>query len=49
MLIPGQPPLSVALLGLHKSDMRLLHVANKLGTFIARAVGQAAEQVSPKP
>ena len=48
VLMPGQPPLSVALLGLHKSDMRLLHVAAKLGAFIANALEQASQQVSLK-
>ena len=42
--VPGQPPMSVALLGLQRSDLRLLHVAAKLGPLISRAAQQAAAQ-----
>ena len=44
VLIPGQPPMSVALLGLQRSDTRLLHVAAKLGPLISAAAQEAATQ-----
>ena len=44
VLVPGQPPMSVALLGLQRSDMRLLHVAAKLGPLISRAAQEATTQ-----
>ena len=40
--VPGQPPMSVALLGLQRSDMRLLHVAAKLGPVISRMAREHA-------
>ena len=44
VLVPGQPPMSVALLGLQRSDMRLLHVAAKLGPVILRMAQEHAAQ-----
>ena len=41
--IPGQAVTSVSLLSLHKSDMRLLETAAKLGPLIAEA-GQAVAE-----
>lgn len=40
MVVPGQPVTSVSILGLHKSDMRLLHLAAKLGPVITEAARQ---------
>ena len=40
--IPGQPPQSVAVLGLQRSDMRLLAAAEKLGPAIAEAAATLA-------
>ncbi len=44
VLVPGQPPMSVALLGAQRSDMRLLHVAAKLGPVISRMAQEHAAQ-----
>jgi hypothetical protein len=44
VLVPGRPPMSVALLGLQRSDTRLLHVAAKLGPLISAAAQEAAMQ-----
>ncbi len=44
VLVPGQPPMSIALLGLQRSDMRLLHVAAKLGPVILRMAQEHAAQ-----
>ena len=40
--IPGRPPLSVGLLGLPKSDMRLLHIAGRLAPLLVRLAERAA-------
>lgn len=40
VVVPGQPVTSVSILGLHKSDMRLLHLAAKLGPVISEAAQQ---------
>lgn len=40
VVVPGQPVTSVSILGLHKSDMRLLHLAAKLGPVITEAARQ---------
>ena len=44
MNVPGQPPASVALVGLQRSDMRLLTAAEKLGPLVTEAVKLAAAQ-----
>ena len=40
--MPGQQLTSISMLGLHKSDMRLLHLAAKISPLIA----QAAEEIA---
>ncbi len=40
--MPGQPVTSISILSLHKSDMRLLHLAAKLGPLIADAAQEVA-------
>ncbi|KAL3142976.1 Amidase 1 [Trebouxia sp. C0009 RCD-2024] len=40
VVVPGQPVTSVSILGLHKCDMRLLHLAAKLGPVITQAAHQ---------
>lgn len=42
MVVPGRPVSSVSILSLHKSDMRLLHLAAKLGPIITEAAQQVA-------
>lgn len=42
MNIPGQPPAAVALLGMVKSDLRLLGIAEKLGPLVAEAAAALA-------
>lgn len=44
--IPGQAVTSVSLLSLHKSDMRLLETAAKLGPLIAEAAQAVAEALA---
>ena len=40
--MPGQQLTSVSMLGLHKSDMRLLHLAVKISPLIAEAAEEIA-------
>lgn len=40
--IPGSPPLAIALIGMPRSDMQLLHVASKLGPLITRTAPEIA-------
>lgn len=40
--LPGQQLSSISILSLHKSDLRLLHLAAKLGPLIADAARQVA-------
>lgn len=49
MNVPGQPPASVALVGLQRSDMRLLTAAEKLGPLVTEAAVKlaAAQQRDP--
>lgn len=42
VLVPGQPPASVAVVGLQRSDMRLLTAAEKLGPMITDAAVKLA-------
>ena len=42
VVVPGRPVSSVSILSLHKSDMRLLHLAAKLGPVISEAAHQVA-------
>lgn len=42
--VHGQPPLSVSLMGLHKSDRRLLAIAAKLAPLIAAAAAKSTPQ-----
>lgn len=46
--LPGQPPLSIALLGTPRSDLQLLHLVAKLGPLIGRLAPQIAEQLAAK-
>lgn len=42
VILPGQPPLSMSLMGCHKTDIKLLEVAAKLAPLITTAVKAAA-------
>lgn len=46
MLVPGLPPLSVTLMGMFKSDVRLLAVAAKLAPLIATAAREQVQDVN---
>ncbi len=46
--LPGQPPLSIALLGMPRSDLQLLHLVAKLGPLLGRLAPQIAEQLAAK-
>lgn len=48
VMVPGLPPLSVTLLGMFKSDVRLLAVAAKLAPLIAAAALEQVKDVNRK-
>ena len=48
MRVPGQAPQSVAVLGLQRSDMRLLAAAEKLGPALADAAAALAAAAAPR-
>lgn len=47
--VPGQPLMSVAVVGLQRSDLRLLTAAEKLGPMISECAAKlaAAQQLAP--
>ena len=48
MQLPGAPPVAIALLGMQRSDMQLLHVASKLGPLVGRLAPQIAATSAAK-
>lgn len=44
MPVPGQPPAAIALIGMAKSDLQLLAVAEKLGPLVAEAAATLAAE-----